>query len=269
MLDATCIQALDRFQCEIGRRILKLSKHHPSDAVRIALNWPTISTRILLRKLTFLSRLLTNSDDTMSSRIFTSLAIVDVYSITIVQQCRLLEAPLGTNIIYKCLENPENAMITVRSNKKLLLDRDFELLLLSGVSSLSVQPIANIAQKVSWKKLWDNALDYGYKGTKCVQAILCELCRPTFGDRLCHLCSGHVECFSIHLCTDHPSLVCHHYGSPQGSSIAIYHCNHFHSGSMISILFYHCNWKFQKFPFYSLHFHSNLFNSFCSKVHVE
>ena len=98
MLDATCIQALDRFQCEIGRRILKLSKHHPSDAVRIALNWPTISTRILLRKLTFLSRLLTNSDDTMSSRIFTSLAIVDVYSITIVQQCRLLEAPLGTSI---------------------------------------------------------------------------------------------------------------------------------------------------------------------------
>ena len=138
LLDATCIQALDRFQCEIGRRILKLSKHHPSDAVRIALNWPTISTRILLRKLTFLSRLLTNSDDNMSSRIFTSLAIVDVYSITIVQQCRLLEAPLGTNIIYKCLENPENAMITVRSNKKLLLDRDFELLLLSGVSSLSV-----------------------------------------------------------------------------------------------------------------------------------
>ena len=41
----------------------------------------------------------------------------------------------------------ENAMITVRSNKKPLLDRDFELLLLSGVSSLSVQPIANIAQK--------------------------------------------------------------------------------------------------------------------------
>ena len=34
------------------------------------------------------------------------------------------------------------------------------------------------------------------------------------------------------------------YGSPQGSSIAIYHCNHFHSGSMISILFYHCNWNF-------------------------
>ena len=98
-------------------------------------------------------------------------------------------------------------MITVRSNKKL---RDFELLLLSGVSSLSVQPIANIAQKVSWKKLWDNALNYGYKGIKCVQAILCELCRPTLGDRLCHLCSGHVECFSIHLCTDHPSLVCHH-----------------------------------------------------------
>ena len=84
MLDATCIQALEKFQSEIVRRILKLSKHHPSDAVQIALNWPTISTtRIPLRKLTFLSRLLTNSDDTMCSRIFTSLAIVDVYSISI------------------------------------------------------------------------------------------------------------------------------------------------------------------------------------------
>ena len=69
----------------------------------------------------------------------------------------------GTIRNYKCLENPENAMITVCSNKKLLLDRDLELLLLSGVSSLSVQPIANIAQKVSWKKLWDNALDYEHK----------------------------------------------------------------------------------------------------------
>ena len=35
----------------------------------------------------FLGRILANSDDTMSSWVFTSLAIVDVYSIKIVQQC--------------------------------------------------------------------------------------------------------------------------------------------------------------------------------------
>ena len=49
LLDASCIQALERFQCEIGRRILKLSKFHANKAVRIGLHWPTMSTRILLR----------------------------------------------------------------------------------------------------------------------------------------------------------------------------------------------------------------------------
>ena len=209
MLDATCIQALDRFQCEIGRRILKLSKRHPSDAVRIALNWPTISTRILLRKLTFLSRLLTNSDDTMSSRIFTSLAIVDVYSITIVQQCRLLEAPLGTNIIYKCLENAENAMITVRSNKK----NFFSIETLSYCyyqerHHFQFNRLPTLHRKSHGKNCGTMLLIMAIRAQSV--SILCELCRPTFGDRLCHLCSGHVECFSIHLCTDHPSLVCHH-----------------------------------------------------------
>ena len=70
LLDASCIQALERFQCEIGRRILKLSKFHANEAVRIGLHWPTMSTRILLRKLSFMSKLLSNKSDSMSSRIF-------------------------------------------------------------------------------------------------------------------------------------------------------------------------------------------------------
>ena len=37
LLDASCIQALERFQCEIGRRILNLYKFHANEAVRIGL----------------------------------------------------------------------------------------------------------------------------------------------------------------------------------------------------------------------------------------
>ena len=84
LLNSTCLQTLEQFQCELGRQILKLSNHHANDAVRIGLHWPTIATCILMRKLSFLSKLLSNTEDNMSSHIFTTMAMDDIYSITIV-----------------------------------------------------------------------------------------------------------------------------------------------------------------------------------------
>ena len=63
----------------------------------------------LLRKLTFLSKLLSNYKDTMSSRIFISLAIEDIYNISVVQPCKMLGATLAANIVDQCLSNPNNA----------------------------------------------------------------------------------------------------------------------------------------------------------------
>ena len=143
-LDSSCIQALEKFQCEIGRRILKLSKYHANYVILIGLHWPA---------------------DTMSYRIFISLAIEDIYNISVVQQCKMLEATLATDIVDQCLSNPNNAPEIVRINKKLLLKRDYEQLLSSAMSHPSVYPAAQIAQTVSWRRVWDNALDYGGKGT--------------------------------------------------------------------------------------------------------
>ena len=149
LLDSSCIQALEKFQCEIGRRILKLSKYHANDVIRIGLHWPAVATRILLRKLTFSSKLLSNYKDTMSSRIFISLAIEDIYNISVVQQCKMLEATLATNIMDQCLSNPNNAPEIVQINKKLLLKRDYS----SAMSQPSVYPAAQIAQTVSWRRV--------------------------------------------------------------------------------------------------------------------
>ena len=41
LLDSSCLQALEKFQCEIGRRILKLPKYHAN--VRCSLNCPTLA----------------------------------------------------------------------------------------------------------------------------------------------------------------------------------------------------------------------------------
>ena len=88
---------LEGFQFEIGRRILHLQKHHSKKVVRLRLQWPSVATRILIHKLTFLTKLLANTDD-ISSCIFTSLAIVDVYNMGIVQS-QMLEAELNTDAL--------------------------------------------------------------------------------------------------------------------------------------------------------------------------
>ena len=86
----------------------------------------------------------------------------------------MLEATLATDIVDQCLSNSNNAPEIVRINKKLLLKRDYEQLLSSATSHPSVYPAAQIAQTVSCRRVrvWDNALDYGVKGTKCVKYVL-------------------------------------------------------------------------------------------------
>ena len=50
LLDSSCLSALESFQCEIRRRILRLPKHYSGNAVRIGLHWHSMSTRIFLKK---------------------------------------------------------------------------------------------------------------------------------------------------------------------------------------------------------------------------
>ena len=135
-LDSSSITKLERFQNEIGRRILQLPKHFSGKAVRLALQWPSMSTRVLVRKLAFLCKLFSDQSDVevISRDIFSSLASVDVYSISIIQQCRMLESFLGTSVLARCLNEPSEAR-SIRSNyKSHLITKDFGLLLEHSLS---------------------------------------------------------------------------------------------------------------------------------------
>ena len=123
LVDVTTIKMLESFQCEIGRRILRLPKHHSKKVVRLGLQWPLVATRILILKLTFLAKLLANMNNIISN---TSLAIMDVYNVGIVQQCQMLESELNTNILPMCLKNPQNAPALVKSMKTDIIKSDFE-----------------------------------------------------------------------------------------------------------------------------------------------
>ena len=56
------LQKLESFQAEIGRRILTLSTFHSARAVRLALDWPSVASRVLERKLLFLLRMCSNKN---------------------------------------------------------------------------------------------------------------------------------------------------------------------------------------------------------------
>ena len=51
-------EKLESFQDEIGKRILNLPKHYNNLSVRIALKWPSFRVIVLIRKLSYLAKLL-------------------------------------------------------------------------------------------------------------------------------------------------------------------------------------------------------------------
>ena len=90
----------------------------------MGLQWSSVATRILVRKLTFLAKLLANTDDIISSCIFTSLAIVDVYNVGIVQQGQMLESELNMDIHASYLKNTEDAPAIKKSMKTDIIKSD-------------------------------------------------------------------------------------------------------------------------------------------------
>ena len=76
---------LESCQAEIGKRILGLSKYHSSAPnTLIGLHWPSVTSRILIRKLGFLAKLL-KGEKKLSAQVLHTLACEDIYSISLIQ----------------------------------------------------------------------------------------------------------------------------------------------------------------------------------------
>ena len=72
----------------------------------------------------------------------------DIYSLSIVQQCRMLEAPLATDVVHQLLSDLPNAKLIIVKNKKLLLERDYDLLLVSAKAHPTARYISQIASHI-------------------------------------------------------------------------------------------------------------------------
>ena len=96
-LTDAALDDLERFQCCIGKRILRLSRFHSNTNVQIGLDWPSMRARVLIRKLNYLRNFVREGGEKLSSQIFHIFAGKHVSGLTIVEQCQYLETVYATD----------------------------------------------------------------------------------------------------------------------------------------------------------------------------
>ena len=124
----------------------------------------------------------------------------------------MLESVLGTDVLACCLTNPDFAGDIVKSNKRRILNQDFNLLISTSISGqTSCSLVARVAKHTSWRRLWDIALDKGVKGSRTLQRLFKGLSRPK-SVFTCTQCASDSEeinepsCFE-HACEQHSDLI--------------------------------------------------------------
>ena len=111
----------------------------------------------------FLSQLelLCQNKVSLCCRIFTSLAIENVYNTFLVQQWRILKSQFGTYVVAKCLHDPENATSIVSA----ILQKGYipgKIIMNSYLNHSHTTLQQSSLPLLQW--LWYMALDRGTKG---------------------------------------------------------------------------------------------------------
>ena len=155
--------------------------HHSNTAALATLHVPTMKCRVLMRKLRFLKRVMDKDTDCLSGCVVMALCN-EVDSICLVRECKELEEIFGTHFTESitsknlcCLREMKKAIMKVDRRK--LLERCEE----------KAPMIVKVAESPGWARLWDHALDLGWKAILGLQMISRAMSHHGRGDHPCHL----------------------------------------------------------------------------------
>ena len=179
---------LECFQGELAKRILKLPRWHSNTAACIALGWHSIHSICTIRKLRYLSKIVTKDDHNIAYRAFSSL-VEDVESLCIVKECRDLEEKYCSDYTSKLLTvAPEECRSLMREAEKEIHEKDH--LLQIEKASQQHPDLCKLAASAGWRRLWDHSLDHGKTGVTSLKNLVRILTYPKHATRQCPLCEG-------------------------------------------------------------------------------
>ena len=114
--------------------------------------WLALRARVLIRKLSYLKRVLSADYEKLGSQVFRVFAERDVSNLTIVEQCRYLEGVYGTNFTGEVL----TSRLFLRDVQKAILtaDKEFRLKGCETCQSLMHVTRPGIPTELSWLKIW-------------------------------------------------------------------------------------------------------------------
>ena len=179
MLNHSLLEALESFQAELGRRVLKLPKFTSNTIPLLVLNWPTVCTRVLCNKLSFLFRVCNGDSTSLRTQVFRSIAASDVTSMNIVRQCHFLDSVLGFEFTDEVLNEPN---LCLRDLKKRVIDADRMRVEEKSKDHPSLLYILRVAKENLWLKFWDMAREHCLDRTKSSMALLKALSLTRFRD---------------------------------------------------------------------------------------
>ena len=107
-----------------------------------------------------------------------TMASVDIYQISLIQQCLYLDTELHTKTVPLILNDPDTIL---KDLKKSVLKADKNLIL----KDASSHPSVSLASSINWLRIWEDARDNGQFWTKITQQFITT---PLFEDRQCPKC---------------------------------------------------------------------------------
>ena len=206
LLTEPMLEKLEKFQGDLGKKILNIPKHHSNLIPLVTLRWPTMRLRILQRKLAFLRRTLYPRKIAIYVSVFESLREKGTEPL-LIQQCKFLESVYGTHYTESLLsQSSDNGQCppSLKDIREALEERNRKHIW-EQVSTRN--SLASLSPDINWLRLWDNARGYGLPGAKALEAKLRILTTPKFENYSCYIC-GHkpdskqspaVHIASIHL----------------------------------------------------------------------
>ena len=132
-------------------KILRLPKFNTNQVPLLALNWAIMRCHCLCAKLSFLHKILSSEQITLSTEVFNALTFSSVKSTLFINQCRLLEQPYPQKFTDEVLTNPD---VVMRSLKEQIIKADCLLLLSEAKTHPSQSIVAEVASHMGWLKVW-------------------------------------------------------------------------------------------------------------------